>query len=244
MPSIIPVYDVFGGYAGTASKGFNNPRNPVANRDGLNNNKAFETFGFGNLYLEWDIVPGLTFRTSIGGNYASAFGLGYTRWQYENSENNSAFGFNQVPGYNFSWVFTNTATYKKVFGDHAVEVLVGQEALNTGKGWNYNQSGQNPFSWDPDFINMTQVTTTPANSKQFLGVNFSSYFGQVEVCIQREIHHIGVLRRDGSSVFGANNRYGVFPAGSVAWRISSENFMQGVSWVIRLENSWWYRYNG
>jgi hypothetical protein len=42
MPSIIPVHDVFGGYAGTVSKGFNNPRNPVATREGLKDNKAFE----------------------------------------------------------------------------------------------------------------------------------------------------------------------------------------------------------
>jgi TonB-linked SusC/RagA family outer membrane protein len=235
MPSIIPVHDVFGGYAGTASKGFNNPRNPVANREGFNNNKAFETFGFGNLYLEWDPVPGLTLRTSIGGNYGSGFGLGYTRWQYENSENNSAFGFNQFQGYSFAWVFTNTATYKKVFGDHGIELLVGQEALNNGKGWNYGQGGQNPFSWDPNFINMTQVTTTPAQSGQSLGVNFSSYFGQLKYVFKEKYIIGGVLRRDGSSVFGANNRYGVFPAVSAAWRISSENFMQGVSWVSDLK---------
>jgi TonB-linked SusC/RagA family outer membrane protein len=235
MPSIIPVHDVFGGYAGTASKGFNNPRNPVANREGLDNNKAFETFGFGNIYLEWDLVPGLTFRTSIGGSYSSGFNLGYTRWQYENSENNSAFGFNQNQAYSFSWVFTNTLTYKKVFGDHAIEALAGQEALNTGKGWFYGQGGQNPFSWDPNFINMTQVTTTPPNSGQFLGVNFSSYFGQLKYVFKEKYIISGVIRRDGSSVFGANNRYGVFPAGSVAWRISSENFMQGLSWISDLK---------
>ncbi len=78
----------------------------------------------------------LTLRTSIGGNYASAFQKNYTRWQYENSENNSAFGFGQSSQYSFAWVFTNTATYKKTFGKHAVEVMIGQEALNTGAGWN------------------------------------------------------------------------------------------------------------
>lgn len=235
MPSIIPVHDVFGGYAGTASKGFNNPRNPIANREGLKDNRAFEAFGFGNLYLEWDPTPGLTLRTSIGGNYSSFFGKGYTRWQYENSENNSAFGFNQFQGYNFAWVFTNTATYKKTFGDHGLEVLVGQEALNNGKGWNYNQNGLNPFSWDPNFINMTQVSTTPPTSGQTLGVNFSSYFGQLKYVFKEKYIIGGVIRRDGSSVFGSNNRYAVFPAASVAWRISSENFMQGLRWVSDLK---------
>ncbi|MEJ1241504.1 TonB-dependent receptor [Chryseolinea sp. T2] len=235
MPSIIPVYDVFGGYAGTAAKGFNNPRNPVANRDGLDNNKQFNAFGFGNVYLELDVIPGLTLRTSIGGNYVDGFSKGFTRWQYENSENNSAFGFNQAQGYRFSWTFTNTATYKKAFGDHNVEVLLGQEALNTGKGWDYSQQGNNPFSWDPNFVNMTQVTATPPNSSQSLGVNFSSLFGQVKYTFKEKYIIGGVLRRDGSSRFGENNRYGVFPAASAAWRISAEPFMQNVRWITDLK---------
>src|SRR5688572_3205945 len=236
MPSIIPVYDVFGGYAGTAAKGFNNPRNPVANRDGQENNGAFQTAAFGNVYLEWDPIPGLTLRTSAGGNYGSAFQKNYTRWQYENSENNSAFGFGQSSQYFFAWTFTNTATYKKTFGKHAVEVLIGQEALNTGEGWNTDQSGLNPFSWDPDYINMSNLDSrNPPNSNQFLGVNFSSLFGQVKYTFNEKYIISGVLRRDGSSRFGSNNRYGVFPAVSAAWRISGENFMQGVSFITDLK---------
>ena len=95
----------------------------------------------------------------------------------------------------------------------AVEVFVGQEALNTGKGWSYNQSGQNPFSWNPDFINMTQVTPTSCHTAiRFIGVNFSSYFGSVKYTFKEKYIIGGVIRRDGSSRFGANNRYGVFPA--------------------------------
>lgn len=240
MPSIIPVYDVFGGYAGTAAKGFNNPRNPVANRDGQANNDAFETAAFGNLYLEWDPIPGLTLRTSIGGSYQNYFGIGYTRWQYENSENNSAFGFNQNQGYSFGWTFTNTATYKKVIDKHAFEVLVGQEALNSGAGWNYSQSGLNPFSWDTEYVNMSNVTANPAQSNQFNGVNFSSLFGQVKYTFNEKYIIGGVIRRDGSSRFGENNRYGVFPAVSAAWRISSEGFMQNMSWIsdLKIRGGW------
>ncbi|PZR35756.1 MAG: SusC/RagA family protein [Azospira oryzae] len=236
MPSIIPVYDEFGGYAGTTAKGFNNPRNPVASRDGQANDFNFNTAAYGNLYAELDIIPGLTLRTSIGGNYGSYTGRGYSRWQYENSENNSAFGFNQYSGYNFGWTFTNTASYKKTFGDHSLEVLAGQEALNTGKGWDSNQSGLNPFSWDPNYVSMsTLATVNPATSGQYKGVNFSSYFANAKY-VFREKYIIGaVIRRDGASRFGANNRYGVFPAASVAWRISSESFMQSLSFVTDLK---------
>jgi len=236
MPSIIPVYDVFGGYAGTVAKGFNNPRNPVASRDGQANNKNFSTSGYGNIYLEWDPIPGLTLRTSIGGNYSSYAGRSYSRWQYENSENNSAFGYSQFNGYSFGWTFTNTATYKKTFGDHSIEGLLGQEALNTGAGWNESQSGLNPFSWDPNYINMSNVATPKnADGSQFKGVNFSSYFGQAKYAF-KDKYIVGlVVRRDGSSRFAESTRYGVFPAVSVAWRISSESFMQAVPFVTDLK---------
>ena len=240
MPSIIPVHDEFGGYAGTASKGFNNPRNPVASREGQKDNKGFETSVFGNAYLELDPIPGLTLRTSIGGNYGSYNFTGYSRWQYENSENNSAFGFNQGQGYSFAWTFTNTASYKKVFGEHSAEILIGQEALNDGAGWNMFQSGLNPFSWDPDYINMSNVTTSPPQSSQFKGVNFSSLFGNIKYSFKEKYIIGAVVRRDGSSRFGANNRYGVFPAFSAAWRISAENFMSSQNIVsdLKIRGGW------
>jgi len=241
MPSVIPIYDEFGGYAGTASKGFNNPRNPVATRDGQANNTNFSTGGFGNIYAEVDVIPGLTVRTSIGGNYNGYNYRNYNRWQYENSENNSAFSYQQGSGYSFAWTFTNTANYKKVFGDHSLEVLAGQEALNTGNGWDYSQTGLNPFSWDPNYINISNTAQVQISSAvnppnaPYQGVRFSSYFGNVKYAFKEKYIVGAVIRRDGSSRFGAANRYGTFPAVSAAWRISSESFMQGISAITDLK---------
>ncbi len=237
MPTIIPIRDEFGGYAGTAAKGFNNPRNPVANREGLANDRNFNGNIFGNLYAEYDPIPGLTLRSSFGGQYNNFYGIGYSRLQYENSENNSAFGFNEFGGYSFAWTITNTANYKKQFGLHRVDVLVGQEALNTGLGRNVSGNGQNPFSTDPNYITLSTVAATgrQVNSGQFKGVTFNSYFGRLNYIFNDKYIVTGILRRDGSSRFGANNRYGIFPAGSVAWRLSSEEFMKSLSWVTDLK---------
>lgn len=242
MPSIIPVYDEFGGYAGTASRGFNNPRNPVANREGLLNDRNFNANAFGNVYAEWDIIDDLTFRTSIGGQYNNFYGWGYTRLQYENSENNTAFGYNEFAGFSFGWNFTNTLAYKKTVGKHAFDVLLGQEALNSGAGKNLNTTGQNPFSTDPDFITISNlpVSTRIANSGQFKGVNFNSYFAQVRYTYNDKYIFSAVVRRDGSSRFGENARYGTFPAFSAAWRISSESFLQGATWIddLKIRGGW------
>ncbi|MBN7817179.1 SusC/RagA family TonB-linked outer membrane protein [Algoriphagus pacificus] len=237
MPSIIPVYDEFGGYAGTAARGFNNPRNPIANRDGLENNRNFNANIFGNVYAEYDILEDLTFRTSIGGQYNNYYYWNYSRLQYENSENNSSFGYSEGAGFNFQWVFTNTVSYKKTFGKHAFDVILGQEALNNGSGRNIDASGQNPFSTDTDFVTISNlpVSSRQVNSGLFRGVNFASYFGRVNYTFNDKYLFSAVVRRDGSSVFGENSRYGVFPAFSAAWRMSSEPFLQSATWIDELK---------
>jgi len=237
MPSIIPVYDTNGGYAGTAAKGFNNPRNPVANQEGLLNNRSFNANAVGNVYAEWDIIDGLTARTSVGGQYNNQYNWSYTRLQYENSENNSAFGYGEGAGYLFSYTFTNTLNYKKKFGKHNVDVLLGQEALNTGAGRSIQASGLNPFSTDVNYITMSTVASAGkvVNSSLVSGVNFASVFGRVNYMFDNKYILTAVVRRDGSSRFGANNRYGVFPAFSAAWRMSSEEFMKDLTWVNDLK---------
>ncbi|MHA7130006.1 SusC/RagA family TonB-linked outer membrane protein [Algoriphagus namhaensis] len=242
MPSIIPVYDEFGGYAGTAARGFNNPRNPVANRDGQANNRGFNANIFGNIYAEYDILDDLTFRTSIGGQYNNSYFWNYSRLQYENSENNSAFGYSEGSNFVFGWTFTNTLAWKRTIGKHAFDVILGQEALNTGAGRGISASGQNPFSTDPDFVNISNlpVSSRQVNSFLFNGVNFNSYFGRVNYTFNDKYLFSAVVRRDGSSRFGANNRYGVFPAFSAAWRISSEDFMSSATWLddLKIRGGW------
>ncbi len=240
MSPIIPVYDEFGGYAGTRARGFNNPRNPVAELDGQQDNRGYSANGFGNIYVEWDVIDGLTLRSSVGGNY-SAYGFyGYGRLQYENSENNSSFSYNEGYGNGLGWVFTNTANYKKKFGVHSIEVLGGIEALNTGFGRNLNASGINPFSTDPDYITLSNVSSRVVNSDLYAGVNFYSLFGKVNYSLLDKYYVTGVIRRDGSSRFGANNRYGVFPAISAAWRVTGEEFMKGVDFItdLKIRGGW------
>ena len=238
MPPIIPVYNSFGGYAGTAAPGFNNPRNPVASRIAAADNKNYTLFGFGNAYVEYDVIPSLTLRSSIGGNYYGNYGNNYSRAQYENSENNTNYTYSEYSNVGLAWTFTNTAQYKQKFGIHDISALAGIEALNTGKGRGVSGSGLNPFTTDPNYVTIS--TTTPGATRQVgsyyaLGNNFYSTFGQVRYTYNDKYILTGVVRRDGSSQFGANNRYGVFPAISAAWRISSEEFMKNLPWISDLK---------
>lgn len=238
LAPIIPVYNVFGGYAGTAAAGFNNARNPVANRIGAKDNLNYNLIAFGNAYLEYDVIPSLTLRSSLGGTYFSNYSNSYNRSQYENSENNTNYVYNESANVGLAWTFTNTANFKQKFGIHDVSVLAGIEALNTGNGRGINGSGLNPFTTDPNYV--TIGTTTPGATRQVnsyygLGNNFYSLFAQARYTYNDKYILTGVIRRDGSSQFGANNRYGVFPAVSAAWRLSSEEFMKNLPWVTDLK---------
>ena len=243
VPSIIPVYDAFGGYAGTRAGGFNNPRNPVANLDSQQDNRGFQASGFGNIYLEYDPIKDLTIRTSLGGNYGGAYFWAYGRRQYENSENNSSVTYNEGANQFFGWTVTNTVSYKKAFGDHGLDLLAGQEALNTGYGRQIQGQGFDPFSEDRDFVNLSTTTpgsTRTVNSGSGNGVTFSSYFGRLNYSFKDKYLVSAVIRRDGSSRFGSENRYGTFPAFSAGWRLSEENFLQSVAWLdeLKLRGGW------
>lgn len=242
MPSIIPVYDEFGGFAGTAAKGFNNPRNPVASRTRIKDNSGYGVQTQGNVYLEFDPVKNLTLRSSIGGGFFNSYSNFYSPPTYENSENNSSFTYGENASASYNWVFTNTANYKATLDKHGLDVLAGIEALNTGRGRNLSGSGLNPFITDPNYINLgnTQAAGRVVNSGYGLGVNFFSVFGRVQYSFDEKYMINALVRRDGSSRFGANNRYGVFPAFSAAWRISEENFLSTVSAIsdLKIRGGW------
>lgn len=241
MPTIIPVFDEFGSYASTKAAGFNNPRNPVRRLEEDNgSDQAFNANGFGNLYLSIKPFNGLTIRTSIGGRYDNFYNVNYGFRYFGDSEPLASNTFSEGSGYVFSWVFTNTATYKQQFGLHGLTVLAGIESLNTGKGRNMGGSGINPFSTDLDFQNLSTVQSPQVGSGLFNGVNFYSLFGKLDYNYKEKYYLTGVIRRDGASRFGSNNRFGVFPAASAAWRVTAEPFMENVSWLddLKIRGGW------
>ncbi len=240
MPPVIPIYDEYGGYAGTAAKGFNNPRNPVAARDGIKNNRANSYSGFGNLYAELDVIDGLVLRSSIGGNYYNYSGFGYGRRTYENSENNSSFSYDEFYGNGIDWVLTNTAQYKKLFGESSIDLLVGQEAIKGEVGRGINASGLNPFSETTGFITLDNVSNRQVSSFNSDARTFSSYFGRAQYGFRDRYYVTGVLRRDGTSALGKANQYGLFSGLSAAWRVTGEDFMKGLSWLddLKIRGGW------
>jgi len=241
MPTAIPVYDEFGSFASTKAAGFNNPRNPVRQilRNNLNDNN-YNASAFGNVYVEYEPIKDLILKTSIGGQYS---GYGYKDYNYKylgDSEPEASDSFYEGSGYNFAYTFTNTAAYKYQFRKHGVKALVGMEALNTGAGRQISGSGINPFSMDTDFVTLSSVQSPVVNSGLYSGVNFYSLFSKLDYNFNEKYYLTGVVRRDGSSRFGSENRYGIFPAVSAAWRVTSEEFMKDLPAIsdLKIRGGW------
>jgi TonB-linked SusC/RagA family outer membrane protein len=242
MNPLIPVHDEFGGWAGTAAKGFNNPSNPVANQTRSKDNKGHAFGLFGNVYAEADLLKDLTFRSSFGGGLFSFYANGITSRTYENSENIGSDQLYESSGYGYSWTWTNTMRYEHTFGVNNIKALVGIEAIRDGAGRDMNGTGLNPFT---NVVNYRTLTGTQSSgrtvgSEGSPGNDIFSIFGKVDYTLMDRYLISAVLRRDGSSNFGIANRYGTFPAVSAGWRVSQEEFLKGVSWIneLKLRGGW------
>lgn len=241
MPTIIPIYDEFGNYASTKAAGFNNPRNPVRRlKENAKDDDNYSLNLFGNIYLEANPLEGLTLRSSLGGSLFNYYYVNYDYRYLGDSEPQASNNFSEGSGKGMQWVFTNTATYSKKFDQHSFKLLGGLESLNTGFGRNINGSGINPFSTDIDYINLNTVESPQVSSNLFNGVNFYSVFGKLDYNFDEKYYLTALVRRDGASRFGVNTRYGVFPAFSAAWRLSSEPFMENIPWMedVKIRGGW------
>ncbi len=239
--AIIPVYDIMGNFAGTKSQDLGNAQNVYANvyrtKDNKNNNWDIT----GNVYAEVDFLKHFTVRTSFGGVMDNFHYYYFNYVGYENAEGNTgANSFHEGGGYNTSWTYTNTLTYNNSFGDHNVKVLVGTEAVNYyGRSLEAGRSSY--FSENPNFwILNTGAPGGQSNTGSAYQSSIWSQFGRVEYGYKGKYLINGSLRRDGASVFAKDVRYGYFPAGSAAWRISEESFLKPVTFLndLKIRYSW------
>ena len=234
---IIPVYDIMGNFAGSRAPNLGNANNPVANSFRRKENRGQSLNVFGNVYAEIDFLKHFTARTSFGGqlNYFNSYGFGFKT--YENSENNTGNSYNEYFSRFREWTWTNQVTYKNTFGQkHDVVVLVGTEAV---EGWGRDISGTrvNYFVENRDFwaLNSGGAAGQQASGSPFTPSSLNSYFGKIDYTYDNK-YLLGVtVRRDGSSRFGPENRWGTFPAFSAGWRVTEEAFMDNVRWLSDLK---------
>ena len=237
---IIPVYDINGGFAGTAAKGLGNAQNPVANQARTFDNKGNSWDIQGNVFGEIDLFKHFQLRTSFGGTMSNFYYYNYGYRTYENAENNGSNSFSENAGYNRQWTWTNTLKYQNVYFDkHAVTFLAGTEAVEAyGRGVGGGALGY--FTDNPNFRTLSVGSSGFTNYSYAYANSLFSIFGKLDYAYNDKYLLSATVRRDGSSRFGPDKRYGIFPSFALGWRISRENFMKDVKWVddLKLRGSW------
>lgn len=226
IPTIIPVYDIMGNFAGSKGSGLGNAENPLASLYRAKDNLNRSNFFFGNAYAEYDIIPGLTARTNFGIRYENYNGQSMRYPNLEFLEGNNSNNLAEYQGYTTEWTWSNTLNYKKVIEKHSFNLLAGVEAIR-----NRNRrldAGRNDFFLlgNLDYYYLTTGASNISNGSSGGIGSLSSLFAKADYSYNDRYLASFTIRRDGSSNFGPENKYGVFPAGSVAWRISEEDFMK------------------
>ncbi len=211
--------------------------NPIA-RDARNFGEGGYYAMATNLYAEIKLVEGLELRTQISGdfsfNHSDNFNPDFViDGAHEKNEISSV---SRNHNFNSYWNWTNIATYQFDVYDHSFSVMGGATMEKwEGRTLSGNKDGL-PNNSDV-LRELDAATENPEVGGNRWGTSIESYLGRLSYNYFNRYYLTATYRVDGSSKFLANNKWASFPSASVAWRISDENFMSGLSflddWKIR-----------
>ncbi|MBL7793193.1 MAG: SusC/RagA family TonB-linked outer membrane protein, partial [Saprospiraceae bacterium] len=196
---------------------------------------------FGNVFAEWEILKDLKFRTTLGGDFLfdreKLFKKRLSAAVYDPTSLNEGRVFNQT------LVWNNTVDFQRTFGGHRITALAGMEAIQNHTDY-LGASANNFRRTDLLFRYIDASIPEELGNVNASGIATEwallSWFGQVGYSYKNRYVFSAAVRRDGSSRFGKNNRWGTFPSVSLAWNISNEPFFQDVDLVsaLKIRGSW------
>lgn len=213
------------------SNPFQDWENPIASTDAADRGYKNQRF-LGNMYAEINILPELKFRSNVGIDFQSGM-YDYFLDPFKTSYGRATMGrgINSTDLTNY-YILDNTLTYEKNTEDHHFSALVGAVAQKTR--WENNRVEKTGFSG-------TAISTTNAGSVIVGASNDkseksnASFISRITYGYQDRYLLTANFRRDGSSAFGPNKRWGNFPSVSVGWRISEEAFFNDVDFLSDLK---------
>ncbi|WP_276166400.1 SusC/RagA family TonB-linked outer membrane protein [Zobellia alginiliquefaciens] len=235
FPSIVPVKDINGNYAGNP---INDSNNPMGQLDRNKDNKQKRVQALGNLFANL-YIKDFTFKTSFGLDYENYNYRQFSQTFDEILVTNNTNSLSTSNSFNYQFSFTNTLNYKKRFGNHSLDVLLGQEAIE----YNYENFGAEVSEFlyeDENFRYLSFGTENMLNSGGASGWSLNSYFGRLNYNFDEKYLFTATVRNDGSSRFSEDNRWGTFPAFSLGWRLDREDFFNtnGLVSSLLLRGSW------
>ena len=237
MAPIVPVYEedgvTFSGPVGSMSDRQNPLREAYDNRDNSLNYWRM----FGNAYVDIKPFKGFTFRSNFGIDYYSSFINAMTHTYHSDIVSNDIAKTTLSHNNEVNWTWSNTINYNfKIADQHTFNVLLGAE-LNKQTVIDFSAYSEEYALETPDYMWPNAATGTMSNTGAKVGYRLASFFGKIDYNWRDLVLASFTLRRDGSSRFGKDNRWGTFPAATVGFRISQLLEKQWLTdWKVRF--SW------
>ncbi|WP_144215089.1 SusC/RagA family TonB-linked outer membrane protein [Flavobacterium anhuiense] len=184
-------------------------------------------------FVEWDIIKDLTFKTSVSSNIENTVhnfywnagqNWGYSGWVPAQAD------FKTLQSNN--WISESTLNYNKKFNEnHSLNVLAGFSAQEQRTDLSSMTAGNFPN----DLVHTLNAGVVNAGNTFSEEWSLLSYLARANYSYKGKYLLTAAIRADGSSRFGANNKWGYFPSGSLAWRISEESFLKESTWLNNLK---------
>ena len=183
----------------------------------------------GNLYADVQILRNLKFRTSWSLDHNNYDEKGY--WSDRMLAGAAGGAATSSISQNTTWINEQTLTYRNKFGKHNVGLLLGNSVQsNTIKNTTAKGTGFPNNSYKQ--ISSASILT---NSESWTQSSLASFFSRADYNFAGKYSIEASVRADGSSRFGANNKWGYFPSLGAAWRIKEEGFLKNVNAVSELK---------
>ncbi|KGO82652.1 TonB-dependent receptor [Flavobacterium beibuense F44-8] len=239
-PPNFPTFDENGEYASSnISSDITNPAG-LMYYNNFNENKLNRYVG--NIFAEASYA-GFTYRTSFGIDISDSNYRSFTpEYNLSSVSYNNISSVTQSANQNFSWIWENTLNYKTTLAEkHNIDVLVGMSARERVSEYQ-SATGQNLIFDDFEHAYLSNATNQQQNtvSGGRTDYNILSYFGRLLYDYDNKYLFTATIRRDGSSEFGPNNKFAVFPSFSAGWNIDQEEFFPTDAFVnsLKLRGSW------
>ncbi|MDR3142820.1 MAG: TonB-dependent receptor [Tannerellaceae bacterium] len=239
LMSIVPIHTVDGEGWGGPVGGMSDRQNPVRQIVDNKQNHQDNLRLFGNAYISIEFLKGLTFRSSFGvdwtGYWRRTMDLTY-KSGFMSEDRNKVY---QESNYDSNWNNSNILQYVFDWGKNNFDIMVGQETIE--HSFNKLWGSRRVFALEtPDYMHLDAGEEEKDNGGSASNNTMISWFGKINYNYDGRYLASVTLRRDASSVFGSNNRWATFPAFSLGWVISNEQFFADVPVfsLLKLRYGW------
>lgn len=204
------------------------PSGLVDARDNFSKNIAYRAFG--NAFFTWEPVRGLSWRTDAAFDLLTQKEDNFQGRRTNDGAPDGRGGSRNVNVLKFTT--NNYLSFNRTFGDHNIGAVAGMTFENIDRNLQSIQASGFPTD---AFQTLASAANNTFYTSSETGFAYVSYFARANYKLMDKYLLGASVRRDGSSRFGANNRYGTFPAFSAGWIASREGFLQNASWLSFLK---------